>query len=144
MVVHYNYSSSVAELIHLFHILLEGTLGYKIKEKKDYALYFILHCREMQLVDVQFLNKWSRTLECLIKSSYIFVWCPSKYWAFLRYPINISTPLVIWDVKHFLIFLKNYGLLPEGSHFKCLFSPFAGIVINRKVVKKKVELIPGK
>lgn len=99
LVVHYNYSSSVAELIHLFHILLEGTLGYKIKEKKDYVLNFILHCREMQLVDIQFLNKWSRTLECLIKSSYIFVWCPSKYWAFLRYPINISTPLVIWDVK---------------------------------------------
>ena len=47
-------------------------------------------------------------------------------------------------VKHFLIFLKNYGLLPEGSHFKCLFSPFASMVVNIKVVKKKVELIPGK
>lgn len=56
LVLHYNCSFSVAELIHLFHVLTGGTTGYKIKEKKDYILHFILRCREMQLVDVQLIN----------------------------------------------------------------------------------------
>lgn len=90
--LHYTYPFSVAELMHLFHVLL-GSTGCKTKERKEHILHIILCCREMLLAGVQLLNKWPKTLEYLITSRYTFVWCLSKCLAFLRHSINIALHL---------------------------------------------------